>query len=323
MPRHDQLDALAKRQHGLVTRAQVTGCGWSEASLYRMERAGRLERVRLGVYRLCGVPVTWRSTALAAVLAAGPDAVLSHRSAGALWGVTDHHGLGSIEITQPQPCRQPGVVTHRRLLDRRDRAEHDRIPVTTPERTLIDLGTTHPIEALGELVDQALRRRLTSIPKLRTALDRVPLGGRNYRLHYRMGAVLSTRGSSYDPGANPWEQKMDLWFERSGLPPSRRQYRVQVDGHRYKLDRAIPELRIAIEWIGRESHGTRSQFEYDSERRNRLQAAGWRVLEFHHRSDPAMIIRTVEAVCQQQRRHLGLDNSASASWSSGRAAAGR
>lgn len=306
MSRYGQVDSFAARQHGLVTAAQLVRCGWSEAAIYRMARAGRVERVRPGVYRLCGAPVRWRSLALAAVLAAGPDAVLSHRSAGALWGLVDRHRLAAIEITQPAVCRQPGIVTHRSGLDRRDRTVHDGIPVTTPARTLIDLGASHGEGPLGELVDQALRRHLTSIPNLRGALDRVPVSGRTGRVRSRMAAVLSTRGADYDPGANPWEREMDLWFERSGLPAARRQYRIQVDGHRYRLDRAIPELKVAIEWTGRESHGTRSQFEYDSDRRSRLQAAGWRVLDFHYRSDPGLIVRTVQAVCDQQGRNLGV-----------------
>ena len=314
MPCYDQLHAFGAHQYGLVTFPQLVDCGFSRQAIGRMYRAGKVERVRPGVYRLCGMPFTWRSTALAAVLAAragvrgdngGPtETVLSHRSAGALWGLVDPHQLDFIEITQPQPCRLPGIVTHRHPLRPADRTVYQRIPVTTAERTLIDLAVTHDAGSMGELVDQALRRRLTSVRKLRSALDRVAVAPRTGRVRTTMAAVLSTRGVDYDPGANPWEREMDRWFDQSGLPPARRQYRVQVDGHRYRLDRAIPELRVAIEWTGRESHGTRSQFEYDSDRRSRLQAAGWRVLDFHYRSDPAFIIRTVQAVCEDQSQLL-------------------
>ena len=304
MLRHDQLNAIAARQHSLVTAAQVISCGCSEAALYRMAKAAKLERVRHGVYRLCGAPVTWRSTALAAVLTAGEGAVLSYRSAAALWGLIDHHGLTGIEITHARPCRQAGITTHRHRLDRRDRTVHDHIPVTSPERTLIDLSSTHTPAELGELVDEALRRRLTSIPKLQRALDRVPATRSTGHVRAAVAEALAARGGRYDPGANSWERDMDRWWDRSGLPPARRQYRVQVGGRRYKLDRAIPQLKVAIEWNGRESHGTRSRFEYDCDRRSRLQAAGWRVLDFHYRSDPAFIVQTVQAVCEEQRRNL-------------------
>lgn len=267
-----------------------------------MVKTGKLERVRRGVYRLCGVPPTWRSSALAAVLTAGEGAVLSHRSAAALWGLIDHHDVATIELTHPTDCRQPGITTHRRSLAPADRTVHDHIPVTTPARTLVDLAARLEVWPLERLVDEALRRRLATVPRIEAALARVPATRSTGRMRSTMAEVLATRGGRYDAGANDWERDMDLWFDRAGLPPARRQYRVQVGGRRYKLDRAIPELKVGIEWNGRESHGTRSQFEYDSDRRNRLQAAGWRILDFHYRSDPELIVRTVLAVCEEQRR---------------------
>lgn len=304
MLEYARVNALAARQHGLITRWQLIEVGISPRSVSHLVKAGKLHRVRWGVYRVCGSPLTWRSTALAAVLSAGPDSVLSHCSAAALWGLLDHHDLTTIELTLPTPCRQPGITAHRRSLDARDKTFHDHIPVTTPARTLIDLAARLGEARLGKVVDEALRRGLTTLPKLSAALARVPSGASTGRTRAAVGGVLGLRGAGYDPGANDWEIQMDLWFDRAGLPEAKRQHRVQVDGHRYTLDRAIPELKVGIEWTGRGSHGTRSQFEYDSDRRSRLQAAGWRILDFHYRSPLDFIARTVLAVCEEQRRLL-------------------
>jgi predicted transcriptional regulator of viral defense system len=115
--RYATLDRLACRQHGLVTAAQLAGLGYSPDEVRLLVATGRLIRVRRGVYRLCGVVPTWRSAALAAVLAAGERAVLSHRSAGVLWGLLDrHHEAGPLELIVPGRCRLQGVRAHRHRL---------------------------------------------------------------------------------------------------------------------------------------------------------------------------------------------------------------
>src|ERR1700728_2157849 len=93
------LDQVGRRQHGLVTSNQLTRLGFTADQVRRLVASRRLVRVRHGVYRLCGVQPTWQSMALAAALAAGEGAVLSHRSAGVLWGLLDRHAEeGSLEV---------------------------------------------------------------------------------------------------------------------------------------------------------------------------------------------------------------------------------
>jgi predicted transcriptional regulator of viral defense system/very-short-patch-repair endonuclease len=304
VPKFDRLHAVASRQYGLVTLVQLAECGLEQQAVSRMVKAGKLERVRLGVYRLCGVPPSWRATALAAVLAVGGDAVLSHRSAAALWGLIDHHDLDVIEITGPRQCRQDGVRCHRRPLRDQERTVRGAIPVTTAARTLADVAEHVDAVRLGRMVDEALRRRITTLSELHSVAN----GGSGRRRLARAGSTLRTvladRGVGYDPGANDWEQEMDRLWEEWGLPEAKRQYRIRVGGRSYRVDRAIVSRRVAIEWNGRAYHGTRSAFEYDSDRRNRLQAAGWRILDFHYRSDPELIVRTVLAVCEDQHKLL-------------------
>lgn len=304
--RNERLNAIARRQHSLVTLAQLDECGFPPRVSRRMVEAGRLERVRRGVYRLCGAPPTWRAAALAAVLAAGGDAVLSHRSAAALWGLLDHHDLAGIDVLGRRLCRQPGIVSHRAVLRDQDRTARDGIPVTTVARTLVDLADCHDVDELGKLVDDAIRRRITTAAKVHAVAGALPVRGRRGRGRPTLTTVLARRGVGYDPGANDWEQGMDHWWDRAGLPTAVRQYKVRVGRRTYVLDRAIPELMLGIEWNGRHDHGTRSGFEYDSDRRSRLQAAGWRILDFHYGSHPEFILRTVMQLCSEQRRLLHL-----------------
>lgn len=295
MPNLSIIDAIARTQYGLITSTQLLEAGFRPDGSRRLTDNGHLIRLRRGVYRLCGSPVCWRGTVLAAILAAGDGAVLSHRSAAALWSLVDRHDLpGGVEITSPTLHRLPGVVCHRHRLDADEVTSHERIPVTGPGRTLLDLAETADPVFVGEMIDAALRRGLTSMRRLTELAERRHRPGR--RRTRGLMQALQERGVGFDPGANAWEMSMDRQWDRLGLPPAVRQYRIRIDGHSYRLDRAIPIRRIGVEWNGCAAHGTRSGFDHDTERRSRLVAAGWCVLEFTPRSTPAFVRETVLAV---------------------------
>src|SRR5262249_18565924 len=147
--------------------------------VWRMLTTGRVIRVRRGIYRLCGVEPTWESAALAAVLAAGEGAVLSHRSAGVLWGFLDRHReSGPLELIVPGQCRLVGVRAHRHRLPPGEATRRLAIPVTTAERTLMDLAQSVPDDDLGRLCDEALRRRVATLGRLRAVVEAHRGGGR-------------------------------------------------------------------------------------------------------------------------------------------------
>lgn len=169
------------------------------------------------------------------------------------------------------------------------------VPVTTVERTLLDLADSHPAEEVGRLMDEALRRRLTTLARLSKEAQGRPAKGRR-----RVGPfleALADRGIGYDPGANDWEREMDVMWNRLGLPEAVRQYRVTVAGGRvFRPDRAILAEKIAVDWNGYGVHGLRTNFDADSERRALLAAAGWFPLDFTSRTAPRLICQTVLAV---------------------------
>ena len=133
---HAAIAALATAQHGVVSRAQLRRAGFTTAGIDNGVKCGRLLLLHRGVYAVGHRPPSHQARAMAAVLACGPKAALSHRSAAALWqmGLRWHTPL---EVSAPSAHRVPGVRTHRcRSLEA---TREFGIPVTTPVRTLLDL----------------------------------------------------------------------------------------------------------------------------------------------------------------------------------------
>ena len=293
---------LAAHQHSLVTAGQLRAMHLSDNQRRHLVATGALRAVRRGVYTLPGVPPSWEQTVRAAVLAAGPGAVVSHATAGAVWQLAHcprhRPDPTAIGVSAGRQLRLDGVAGCHRTLPEQARRVHRGIPVTSPEQTIIDLAATLSDRQLGECIDDALRRGLIRLSRLHALVAAAAGPGRR-----RTGPVRrapAARGVGYDPGANVWEQTMDRQWDRHGLPASVRQHTVRVNGRTYRIDRAIPELKIGIEWNGHATHGTRSGFDRDSDKRADLTAAGWHMLDFTPRSSPERICRAVLAAIAQR-----------------------
>ncbi len=228
------------------------------------------------VYRLAGAPRSREQALLAACLAAGTGAVASHRSAGVLWT------LRGVEAEKPEiivpGTRCPtlrGVLVHRTdRLDDIDVSRRRRIPVTTPARTLLDLGAVAPALVVESALEDALMRRLVTFALLTGTLDRLGGPGRN-------GAgVLRALVEERDPATAPTQSMLeDLLFrvvKRGGLPAPVRQYEVAG----VLLDGAYPHVRLGLEADSRIWHGGRLDVQRNSDKANILLAHGWRVLRF-------------------------------------------
>lgn len=301
-----RLDRIGRSQRGLVTTKQLDEIGMGRAAREKATSAGRLTRVRRGVYLLPGVQPTWETAALAAVLAAGPGAVASHWTAARVWDLFDnsqpHAATLSLHVTAPQERRLEGVDLHRRQLDGRERARRRAVPVTSVARTLFDLASVMDAERLGRCTDEALRRGLLNLRELHRLLE-VHCGGGRRRLR-PLRQVLAERLPGFDAGANAWEQRMDRLWDELGLPKAVRQYRVRAKGCWYRLDRAIPELRLAVEWVGNEFHGQRGRFARDRIRISNLVQVGWDVIEVTPEWTTPRIKATVLAKVAERRRLL-------------------
>ena len=137
---------LADRQHGSVAHRQLIALGCSSSEIQRRVNAGRLHVIHRGVYAVGRRKLTARGRWMAAVLACGPDAVLSHRDAAALHGLRAGGSGNAVHVTTTRRSgSRPGIHVHNvRRLDPADRAKVDGIPVTSLHRTLLDYAETAP-----------------------------------------------------------------------------------------------------------------------------------------------------------------------------------
>jgi predicted transcriptional regulator of viral defense system len=211
VPFERRLAALAGRQHAMVSHPQLKELGLGASGIAKRARSGRLKRFYRGVYHAGHGPVTGRGRFMAAVLACGDGAVLSHRSAAALWGVL-RGGPGRPEVTVPGDGGRghAGITVHRSALVPSEITTHDGIPVTTVGRTLIDLADLGSRRLLERAFDQAEYMRLDC-----TGLRVVP--GR------RGASLLAAVMAEHRPGmtSRARNSRSGCW-PSAGVPTSRR-----------------------------------------------------------------------------------------------------
>jgi hypothetical protein len=270
------LARIAEQQHGVFDRRLLDHVGFSQRQCdLRVER-GEWVRLFESVYRIAGAPLTWRGRLLGTALAGGPHAVASHRSGAAIWGT----GGGDQQIQEIlcprwRRSRHDTLIVHEsKALDARDVTVVDAIPVTTVERTLLDLGAVrHPL-TVERAVEAALRMELTTLPALRSTLRRVGRQGRN-------GAgVLRRILDERDPDRRLTESEMEMRMlqvlRANGLPLPVVQFEIWSQGRFIaRVDAAYPDLRIALEYESFEWHMGKSAHIRDNARRNAIVGAHW------------------------------------------------
>ena len=289
----DHLDA-ARRQHGLVTRAQLLTT-MSVRQVDRLVASGALESLHRGVYRIAGVPDSWLQRVHAAQLMAGPDSFASFGCAGACWGF-DGFSRGQVEITVPsrRRARIPGVVVHdTSTLGPIHVGVVDRIRVSSAARTICDLSWHLPVDRIGRLLDDALRRRLTTMRSFVSVADALDGQGRRRCTVTRL--VLERRLPGYEPGDSEPEAALARALVAAGLPEPVRQHRIVTPSGTFRVDLAYPDLMIAIEYDGWRFHSSRSSFDRDRSRGNELELLGWTLLRF---TSASSLARCVEIVCR-------------------------
>ena len=159
---------LARRQHGIVSYAQLLAAGLSEKAIRHRADRGRIARVHRGVYKV-GPLTSPLAEPFAAVLACGPTAVLSHYAAAALHGIGPKRG-GPIDVTVTSGKPRPrGVWVHRAQLTAAERTERDGIPLTTAARTLVDVAPAWSRRDLERGVEQAVILGLATEAELQAA----------------------------------------------------------------------------------------------------------------------------------------------------------
>jgi very-short-patch-repair endonuclease len=279
-----QLDAVAAAQHGVFSRAQALASGVSTSAVDRRLTSGAWERLYQGVYRLASAPRTWRQSLLAACLAWGVGAVISHRAAAALWAFAGFTP-GRIELSVPIGRRRERahLVHWPASLASTDTTTLYGIPVTTAMRTLIDIAGCAPADVVEEALDDALRRKLVTVARFQRRLREDGGPGRSGTALLR-DLVDARAGVARGPEST-LETRLLRVLRAAGLPPV-----VQHRVGRYRVDFAYPGARVAVEADGFRWHSTRQQWDHDRARRNALTAMGWTVIhvtweQLHQRPD--------------------------------------
>ncbi len=300
-----ELNQLAARQLSLVTTGQLRELGLTRRQIEWRHGSGAVVRVRTGVYRFAGAPVTWEQSVLAVILGAKAPVVASHMTAASLWQLRYHdRDAAGIHVTGPRYVRLVGVVSHTGRITDEECTTRRAVPVTTPERTVMDLAGILTVGQLGECVDDAIRRDLLHLPTLRRVTERAESSHGGRRLLAPLHAILADRIAGYRPDESDFETRMNAAWDRLRLPRAERQFEVRCGRRSYRLDRAIPEAKIGIEWDSLAHHGTRSGMDRDSDRRADLTAQGWVILNFTWNSQPERIAAAVLRLWKDRRRQV-------------------
>jgi len=260
-----EIARIAAEQHGIVTRAQLFAAGVAADEIAYRRRVGRLHLLYRGVYAVGHRPPSPHARATAAVLACGPGAVLSHRSAAALWGFG--RWRGPIDVTATGNHTRSNVRVHRsKTLRPEDVTHHFGIPVTTPARTLLDLADVLADASLTRAVNEARLQRLLTLHDLAALLDSFP-GRATKRLKPHVEDASR-------PTRSAFEDAFLTFVERHHLP--RPEVNQRVAG--YEVDMLWREQRVIVELDGWDYHDGRTAFERDREKDAALLSAGFPVV---------------------------------------------
>ena len=265
---------LAGRQHGVLARRQLLALGFSAREIEHRVARGRLHPVMRGVYAVGWPGLTPKGRWMAAALACGEDAVLSHLSAAALWGIgSEGHGRVDVSVRRRTRLRRPGVRVHARPgLGKADICHRDGIPVTGIVRTLIDIATELGSTGIERAVNEADKLDLVDPETLRVELEshasepgvrplRTILDARTFRLS---------------------DSDLEILFHpiaRMANLPSPLTKQV-LNG--FEVDFFWPELGLVVETDGLRYHRTPSAQARDARRDRAHLLAGMTPLRFTH-----------------------------------------
>lgn len=273
-----RVSELAEAQYGVVARRQLLGLGVTRSMVETRLRRGTLVALHPGVYAVGHRQLRREGRWLAAVLWAGPHAALSHCEAAALHGLRSS-GRSRTDVTTVRRMRRATGVDphHTAVLDDRDVVTVERIPVTTVERTLVDLADLLPRDQLARALREAEHLRVVDVRAIREAMQRVRT--RKGCGHAALDAVLEEhRRRSTQLTRSVLEDRFLALCDAHGLPRPR----TNVHVGDLEVDACWPDRRLAVELDGWERHKDRQAFQRDRAKGNGLTRAGWRVLRFTH-----------------------------------------
>lgn len=265
---------LAKSQHGVISRRQLLDLGFSPKAVKHRVSVGRLHPIRRGIYSVGRPSLTQHGHWMAALLACGNGAVLSHSSAAALWRIGfEQCSVVTLSLPSRSHRKVPGLRIHRRptLQDRDITAEYG-IPVTTPIQTLIDMTPRLDRAGIERMINEADKYNLAHPPGLRRALDQ-RIGEPGVA---RLRHILDRR--TFRLTKEELERRFLPLAAKAGLP-------VPLTGqwvNEFEVDFYWPDLGLVVETDGLRYHRTPAEQARDRLRDQAHTAAGLTQLRFTH-----------------------------------------
>jgi very-short-patch-repair endonuclease len=284
---------LAERQHGVVERQQLAALGMPDRTIEEWLRGGRLHPVHRGVFAVGHPRITDAGRRWAAVLAYGEGALLSHRSAAALWGLARRRP-GLIDVTamigRQGIDRRSGIFVHRCRLHSEDRTIRAGVAVTTVARTLFDFAEFVSLRRLESAWEEADRLNLLELKAVEQVCER----GYGRRALKPIRRLLS-EARALEITRSPLEDRFAAFCRKHRLPPP--SFNTIVLG--YEIDALWPAECLAAELDSWEFHRHRAAFEQDRARDAALQAAGYRTIRITDRrltNDPTTLLSQLRAL---------------------------
>lgn len=288
--------SLAEAQFGVVARWQLLARGMHRHLIDAWIRAGRLTEIFHHVYAYGHTSLTREGRYLAAVLSAGPGAVLSCRAAATLWEIKRS---GRIDVTTTRNVTRKGFTVHR-VREPPEVTRRRGIPVTTPMRTLADLAEINcERRYLETAVDSAHFLDLFD----GSELDRILTMRRRRKGASALREILETHAPGATRTASANEEAFLTLIDGAGLPrPTFNAPLVLVDGTEIRADAVWHEPRLIVEIDAEHSHARR--FHSDRRRDALLQTAGWTIVRFTDvqiATDPVYVTTTLRALLAAAR----------------------
>ena len=274
-----ELDEMATAQFGLLSAGQLLEAGYSKRMVSQRVWSGEFRRRARGVVQLAGAGHSWEQDVMAAVLSGSGEAVASHRAAARLWGFRSVDQEIEVSVRYPKKAKLDGVIIHSlRDLELQDRTEVNGIAVTTPERTICDLGLIFPDTEVHRILRYAIATGLVIPRDVWAMRQRTSKQGRN-------GTGVLERVLKGLPADTDFaESGLEILFleicERFGIDTPTPQLPVQVSGRNFRLDFAWVAQRVFVEVDGAAFHSSPTQIANDGNRQNLLVEAGWKPLRF-------------------------------------------
>ncbi|MGH8999854.1 MAG: hypothetical protein ACRDY7_10755 [Acidimicrobiia bacterium] len=271
-----QAGRLASRQHGAITHAQLLAAGLTDRQIKQWSRCGRLHRAARNTYVMAGAPPTAGQAALVACLAGPGGTVASHLTAAALFGLWPPPLLPHVTAPRGTSARLRVALVHRSTLCRDDVASIAGIPLTRPARILVDCAGMLGHEALCELVDDVLCRRLCTAEDVRRAMGRASRGPGRAGLP-SLEQALAVWVPGPPPGSRA-EMRLVRRLVAWGYPTPERQVPIYDGAGVFlaRVDVGWAPTRVGLEYYGQRHHGPRHE-EHDAGRKARAEGQGWQI----------------------------------------------